>query len=143
MINKIFSILEKRIYQLTIDLRQDIISRFTEAGGLLRVKSALNPALWLCAIVSVPSLMISAFMINPPQWIDWIIIAPVFLAVLGYLFLLLFDRDKLQSEEYQIRKKTLELIEQKGMSGPLTVSAIETIVTPDVLKLPKKPKADQ
>jgi hypothetical protein len=114
----------------------------TEAGGRLRVRSALNPALWLCAIVAGPSLLVASLSANPPGWIGWLVSAPVAIACIGYLYLLVFDRDKLQSEEYQIRKKTLELIEHKGMSGPMTVAAIEAIVTPDGYQLSQKRESD-
>lgn len=117
---------------MTADLREILASRITEAGGRLKVRSALNPALWLCAVVAGPALAALVFGPNPPSWLGWLIAAPVSIACIGYLYLLVYDRDKLQSEEYQIRKKTLELIEHKGMSGPMTVQAIEAIVTPDL-----------
>jgi len=122
---------------MNVDPRQVLASRMTDAGGRLRVRSALNPALWLCAIVAGPSLLVASLNSNPPGWLGWLIGAPVAIACIGYLYLLIFDRDKLQSEEYQIRKKTLELIEHKGMSGPMTVAAIEAIVTPDAYQLPR------
>ena len=129
----------ERISKLSMDLREGIISRFTEAGGSLHVRSALNPVLWMCAIVSLPSLLVCVSLSTPPPWISWIVVGPVVLAAFGYLFLLFFDRDKLQSEEYQIKKKTLELIEQKGMSGPMTMETIEAMVTPkEVIALPNK-----
>ncbi len=129
----------ERIAKLSIDLREGFIRRFTEAGGSLRVRSALNPVLWMCAIVSGPSLIVWSCLNNPPLWLDLIVISPVVLSCFAYLFLLFFDRDKLQSEEYQIRKRTLELIEQKGMSGPMTVAAIEAMVTPaEVIAVPNK-----
>lgn len=123
---------------MNIDPREVIVSRMTEAGGRLRVRSALNPALWLCAIIAGPSMLVLGLSTNPPTWLGWLVGAPVTVACIGYLYLLCFDRDKLQSEDYQIRKKTLELIEQKGMSGPMTVAAIEAIVTPESLQPPRK-----
>jgi hypothetical protein len=39
-----------------MDLRENIYRCFAEVGGRLRVKSALNPVLWLCFIVTLPSL---------------------------------------------------------------------------------------
>lgn len=128
---------------LNVDLREVLSSRITEAGGRLRVRSALNPALWLCAIVAAPSLLVTSYAQNPPNWLGWLVGAPVALACIGYLYLLFYDRDKLQSEDYQIRKKTLELIEQKGMSGPLTVAAIGAVVTPDAILLPNKPEGKE
>jgi hypothetical protein len=112
------------------DWRELLASRATEAGGRLTVRSALNPALWLCGIVAVPAAIAGALTASPPWWISVLVLAPVALAIFGYLFLLFFDRDKLQSEDFQIRKKTLEMFEQKGMSGP-QLPVIEEVVTPD------------
>lgn len=96
-----------------------LATKVIESGGKLSVKSALNPILWLCAIVSIPSLVIAVWGFSePPNWLIGLIIGPVFIALLGFLFLLFFDRDKLQSEEYQLKKRSLELIQEKGQSEP-------------------------
>lgn len=115
---------------MTVEFKDILAKRFTESGGRLVVRSALNPALWLCAIVSMPALLAASFSNNPPWWIGVIISGPILIAIFGFVYLLIYDRDKLQSEDYQIRKKTLELIEQKGMSSPIPSSALAQIVTP-------------
>ena len=51
---------------------------------------------------------------QPPNWIIVLTFAPVVTAIIGFLFFMLFDRDKLQSETYQIRKLELEMVQQKG-----------------------------
>ena len=115
------------------DIKALFAQRATEAGGRLTVKSALNPVLWLCAIVSVPAVVIASWLSNPPWWLLILVLGPVTVAMFGYLFLLCVDRDKLQSEDFQIRKRTLELIEQKGMDGPITATALEMVSPPLVL----------
>ena len=42
----------------------------------------------------------------------------------------MFDRDKLQSEDYQIRKQSLELIQQKGDALPISSTSIQAITNP-------------
>ena len=101
-----------------------------EAGGRLTVRSALNPILWLCGIITIPSLICFGLMNQPPGWLVWLAFAPVIAAIFGFLFLLLFDRDKLQSENYQIRKMQLEMIEEKGLP-PIEATAIEVIANPE------------
>ena len=91
---------------------KELVSKAMEQGGRLRVKSALNPALWLCAIVSLPILFLYAFLEDPPLVLAIVGSFPIGIACVGFLFLLIFDRDKLQSEDYQIRKRSLEMIEQ-------------------------------
>lgn len=118
---------------MTLDLKNIIASRAIESGGRLKVQSALNPVLWLCAIISVPALCVAGFSNNSPAWIPWLVFGPVTLACIGFLFLLFFDRDKLQSEDFQIKKKSLEIYEQKGMNAPLSLSSTNDIVSPDAL----------
>lgn len=117
-----------------MSLQETIINRLTEAGGRLKVKSALNPALWLCAIVTGPSVVIAMVLIlcgkEVPIWLICLIFSPIFCAVGGFLYLLIFDRDKLQSEDYQIRKQTLEMIQEKGNKFPIIGTSIASILNP-------------
>ncbi|MDX7854330.1 MULTISPECIES: hypothetical protein [Aeromonas] len=118
---------------MSFDIKDLMASRAIEAGGRLKVQSALNPVLWMCAIISVPALFISGFSDNPPPWIAYAVFGPICTAILGFFILLIFDRDKLQSEDYQIKKKSLEIYEQKGMKSPLQLSSSNDIGTPDEL----------
>lgn len=118
-----------------MNLQETIINRLTEAGGRLKVKSALNPALWLCAIVFGPCVVVAMVLIlcgkEVPNWLIVIAIAPIACAVIGFLYLLFFDSDKLQSEDYQIRKRTLELIQEKGNEFPILGTSITSIANPN------------
>ncbi len=116
-------------------VQQKILHRIGEAGGRLRVKSALNPALWMCAIVTIPLVCLITKLENSPTWLIVITAAPVICAIFGFVFLLFFDRDKLQSEDYQIRKKSLELIQEKGYKFPIVAPSIQDIANPDIPKL--------
>jgi len=120
--------------------KENIAAKVIESGGKLSVKSALNPILWLCAIITIPSLIAVPFIDETPIWLIILIIAPVLTSVVGFLFLLLFDRDKLQSEEYQLKKRSLELIQNKGQDKPMIVEAkeIEAIVNPELEQLENK-----
>lgn len=80
---------------------EQIAAKAVESGGKLRVRSALNPILWLCGIVSVPAMGAAALTNPAPGWLILLASAPVCAAILGFLFLLVVDRDKLQSEDYQ------------------------------------------
>lgn len=109
-----------------------IIQRAFDAGGRLRVRSALNPMLWLCGIVTVPLMIASLSISHPPSWLPWVAVSPVGATILGFFFLLLFDRDKLQSEDYQLRKRSLELIQNKGQPFPIEAPSLEAITNPQV-----------
>jgi MFS family permease len=121
---------------VTVDIKSAIASRAIHSGGRLKVQSALNPALWLCGIICIPALCVAGLSPNPPWWIPWLILAPVALAAIGFLFLLFFDRDKLQSEDYQIKKMSLELYEQKGMSAPATLPLMDSTSPDNLLSSP-------
>ena len=100
----------------------NIATKAIEAGGKLSVKSALNPILWLCAIITVPGIVVSAFLQPVPVWLIVLILLPVSTAVLGFLFLLIWDRDKLQSEDFQLKKRSMEVIQDKGDPRPMLVN---------------------
>ena len=113
-----------------MSLEEIITQKIAEVGGRLKVRSALNPALWLCAIITLPAIWrFSKLGGNLPNWLIILICAPVAVAVFG--FLLFFDRDKLQSEDYQLRKQSLELIHEKGNKFPVLATSIHAITNPD------------
>lgn len=117
--------------------KDNIAAKVIESGGKLSVKSALNPILWLCAIVSIPSLIISFFITPIPTWLIIMIISPVMCAILGFLFLLMFDRDKLQSEQYQLQKRSMEIIQEKGQTEPQFIDTrkVEAIENPETVEI--------
>jgi len=123
-------------------LRAAIIAKVMEAGGRLTVRSALNPILWLCAIVSIPCATIYGLIQSRPVWLAVLAFLPVSAAIFGFLFLLFFDRDKLQSEEYQIRKRSLELIEQKGGKYAIDATTVEIFPGHSAPGLTNDPEVD-
>ena len=80
--------------------------------------------------MSLPGLLLAANQENPPLWLILLVVAPVCTAIVGYFFLLIFDRDKLQSEDYQLRKQSLALIQDKGQQFPIVATSIESISNP-------------
>ena len=127
-----------------MDLRNTIASKAIDAGGRLRVRSALNPILWLCAIVTIPGLIYLGLTNNEvPLFIQVVIISPVVFALIGFTFLMLFDRDKLQSEDYQIRKRTLELVQEKGDEFSSIAHTLEAISNPALTAIEHDVRKDE
>lgn len=120
--------------------KYNIAAKAIEAGEKLRVRSALNPVLWLCAIITIPGLISIQFMKPPPAWLIALICFPVGTAIFGFLVLLFIDRDKLQSEDFQLKKRSLELMEQKGDKGPIPIPSDgdEVVEITEVKKLAHK-----
>lgn len=116
---------------------EQIAAKAVESGGKLKVHSALNPILWLCGIITVPAIVAASYISPTPLWLVVLVFIPVTTAILGFLFLLVFDRDKLQSEDYQIQKRSLELIEQKGDAAPLMIDSNTLNVIPKPESLPQ------
>ena len=124
-------------------MRDQLFSKVVDAGGRLTVKSALNPILWLCGIITIPTLVAGTLYPELSTWIVAIGCAPVVVALFGFLFLLFFDRDKLQSEDYQIRKRTIELSQQKGEPYPIQVDSNSAIENPDIQLIPHNKEIGQ
>lgn len=97
----------------------------------LNVRSAVNPCLWLCGIVSIPALVAACLTTGGVQ-IAAVSLAsvPIVIFCIGFIYFMLKDPDKLQSESYQIQKRALELISQKGRSIPIAPTSIEAITNP-------------
>lgn len=117
-------------------MKEQILSKAVEAGGRLTVRSALNPILWLSGIITIPTLIAGTLYPNLSSWIVAVGCSPVIVALIGFLFLLIFDRDKLQSEDYQLKKRSLEFAQQKGESLPHEIKNIPAIENPEYKALP-------
>ena len=100
-------------------LTEQGIQRIAAAGRRLRVRSALNPILWLCSTVSVPLLLAAGFFADTaPTWllIVFAIVAsaPVCTAAAMFVYFARVSPSSLQSEDYQLRARLLDSIQEKG-----------------------------
>jgi hypothetical protein len=112
---------------------EKIVANAQSAATNLRVKSALNPMLWLCGIVSLPCFLLSywAHGLEPlATTLVYVGSVPIVGTVVGFLYLMVAAPEKLQSEDYQIRHETLELIKQKGSSVEILPSSLTAITNP-------------
>lgn len=98
----------------------------------LRVRSALNPMLWLCGIVG--SLFLGA------AWVfrSWPVMAatlavvatiPVVVTSAVFIYFALRRPDKLQSEDYQLRRETIQMIGAKVSSLQVDPASLNAIAT--------------
>lgn len=118
-----------------------IIGTARFAVSSLRVKSALNPMLWLCGIISVPCIVLAvAFRESVVISGALMVLAamPVLTAIGGFIYFMLCAPARLQSEEYQIKHEALELIKNKGSTVELRPSSLEGIWNPSVTALPPR-----
>ncbi len=99
-----------------------------QALGKIKVSSALNSCLWLCAFV-IPFGFVAAAFASGPLHIAGIVIAfiPIVLFSIGFLYFMIKSPEKLRSEEYELRKFALELVQEKGGRIAVATTSVEAI----------------
>src|SRR5262245_49871130 len=113
-----------------MSLVDSLITNAKSAASRLRVRSALNPVLWMCAIVTPLSFGFAYAFRAEPNFVPVFMFIgdiPVLTAVVGFLYFMINHPEKLQSEEFQLRQQSLEIIKQKGISVELAPSSLEAI----------------
>lgn len=115
-----------------------VVERAQHAASRLRVKSALNPMLWLCGIVSLPCYGLAFLLGEGALSIAFVVIGstPIAATICGFFYFMLVAPEKLQSEEYQIRHEAMELIKQKGTSVEISPVSVEAVANPGYVALP-------
>jgi hypothetical protein len=115
------------------DIFERLIGNAQTAAARLIVKSALNPMLWCSAIIGLPCLIL-AYFAKGTEPLETVLVClgagVIGSTVLGFFYFMIFAPQRLQSEEYQIRHETLELIKEKGSSVEIAPSSLEAIANP-------------
>ena len=110
----------------------DLIERLIKTAEIsttkLRVRSAINPCLWISAFAILSGLggVIST---NPPvqYWMVGMMFSFPSICMVSFLWFSFTDPDKLRSEEYELRKKALTVVEEKGGAIQITGASVEAI----------------
>ena len=99
----------------------------------IHVRSALNPVLWLCGISS-PVCLAFAYCFRSDialrNLLVYIGIAPIVLACIAFIGFALFKVEKLQSEEYQLRHESLQIIKQQNQERGIPIDNLVAIANP-------------
>ncbi|AGH81802.1 hypothetical protein PCNPT3_09320 [Psychromonas sp. CNPT3] len=106
------------------------------AAQKLHVKSALNPLLWLTGIAS-PIFFGTAFVFKDTELVNVLIYAgmvPMVVTCLGFCFFALFKPEKLQSEDYQLKHESLNLMQEKCGGIQISTISLEQIVNPIIMQ---------
>lgn len=111
-----------------VDVFERLTSLAEHAIGKLKVSSALNPVLWLAAI-SIPVGFGTASLSAGILQIAGLCLAftPIALFAIGFLYFMAKSPEKLRSEEYELRKMALELVEEKGGRIAIAQASVEAI----------------
>ena len=67
---------------------------------------------------------------------------PVTVCCIAFLYFVFKDPSKLRSEDYEIRKQALELIEEKGVKNARMSASVEAIANPDYRLLKDRERED-
>jgi hypothetical protein len=106
-----------------------------EAAGSVTSRSIMNPLLWLCAILALPALIASVFSAEPYKFYLFACFVVMGAVAIGsYIFFAIFDRDRLQDEEYRLRDKALTIFGDSS-SDPASMDRIihGTPMTPQMI----------
>ena len=120
----------------------DKLTHLAESAlGRVRVSNALNACLWLCGLIVPSGLIALPFLAGGVQvTILVLIFIPVTLFAFAYIYLMIKDPSKLRSEDYELRRQALEVIQEKGTKSPLLTAAVEAIACPDAKRLKQSDK---
>ena len=95
----------------------EIVRSSISRAGVIRVRNALNPLLWLSAVGPALS-WTASYLLRDDLVLRYAFAAlgalPILSAILTYFILLFRDPDRLQSEEFILRQQELSMVERKG-----------------------------
>lgn len=95
----------------------DILRNVTSRAAVVKVRNILNPLLWLSAIVT-PVFFLTAYAAGfdtvTGACLTIIGSLPPILALFAYLYFALKEPDRLQSEEYRLEHRKLDIIDKAG-----------------------------
>jgi len=102
------------------------------------VRTAINPLLWLVGLTTPLAFILAAFIGDQFTRLVLICFAaiPVIVTLIAYVIFMFRDPDRLQSEEYRIRQRALQILYRKGAGADVVdvanqVVRIETSPTRD------------
>jgi hypothetical protein len=93
------------------------------------VRTAINPLLWLVGLTTPIAFIFAAIIGDQMIRLILLIFAavPVLVTLIVYLIFMFRDPDRLQSEEYRIRQRALEILYKKGGNTEIVEVANQVI----------------
>jgi hypothetical protein len=100
---------------------EDAIKSWTSRAGVVRVRKALNPLLWMAA-TAFPTSLLGAYFLRDVPYLKYLLVMlgafPVLATLVAYFILLFRDPDRLQSEEFVLRQQELTIYRRSEEGGP-------------------------
>jgi len=108
---------------------QDLVRAATARVETVRVvRTAINPLLWLVGIVTTLAFVLAVVAGGSPAIQAALLVfgaVPVVAVIVAYFILLFRDPDRLQSEEYRLRQRALQMVYRKGASAEIVDAATQ------------------
>ena len=108
----------------------EVIRSAIDRAGVIRVKNAMNPLLWLSPI-SATIFLVAAYMFRDDLALKYAFAClsglPVLASILAYFLYFFLDRDRLQSEEFILKERALHLRYRQGANAEIVDTTHETI----------------
>lgn len=105
---------------------EEAINSWSSRAGIVRVRSALNPILWMMA-VALPLFLLAAYFFRDDNIVKWVLLtlaASAFLAPIVSYFIFLFrDPDRLQSEEFVLKQQEMVIASRSREGLPQPIEA--------------------
>jgi hypothetical protein len=106
----------------------EVIRSAIDRAGVIRVRNAMNPLLWLSPI-SATICWIAAFIFRDDQVLKYALVVlgalPIIASLVAYFLYFFLDRDRLQSEEFVIKQRALQIVYRKGAGAEIVDAARE------------------
>ena len=122
----------------------DVMKSAIDRAGVIRVRNAMNPLLWLSSI-SAPIFLIAAYVFRDDPILKCgfagLGCLPIVASLAAYFLYFVLDRDRLQSEEFVLKQRELSIIERKGLP-PVPFDGEETEDIQMIEASEKPPRGD-
>lgn len=130
----IVSYLSKKVFKER-KLIQNLGHNAQSAASKIQVKSALNPMLWLSAI-TLGTCLGFAKLFEDNSVLQTILVGvglcPVLVTCMGFVYFAIKKPEKLQSEDYQIKHLSLQMIQQQSDGKEITIDTLKPIFNPEL-----------
>jgi len=102
-----------------------------EGLATIKHRTVVQPLLWLCGTFSIGCFLISALAVKD-LWLQrglfLVGIVPIVLFVFSYTYFMFKDPDRLHSEEFQLKRRSLSIVESKG--GTVAILPVDLSTDP-------------
>jgi hypothetical protein len=119
----------------------EIIKTGLSRADTIKVRTAINPLLWLVGL-TLPLCLMTAVVIAD-QIVRLVLLGlaaiPIIITIIAYFIFLFRDPDRLQSEEYRIRQRALQILYKKGAAAEI----VEVANDMPRLRIEKQAQEDQ